>query len=52
MLFPDSLNGEVDDVARLLLRAGQHYGSPEQFPYAEIIKSIVNFEGRPKRSRR
>lgn len=48
MLRPDLIIDKVSDVAGLIGRANQIYGSPEQFPYQEIVKSIASFEGRKR----
>jgi len=43
----------VADVAALTVLGESTYGSLEQLPYQEIVKSIVTFEGRPRpRSKR
>jgi hypothetical protein len=53
LLRPD-LNAEnVIDVAALATLGERTYGTLEKFPYREIVKSIVAFEGRRRpRSRR
>ena len=53
ILRPDLVTDKVSDVAGSLGRGVQTYGSLEQLPYREIVKSIVNFEGRRRpRSKR
>jgi hypothetical protein len=52
VLRPD-LNAEhVIDVAGLATLGERTFGSLEKFPYREIVKAIVAFEGRRPRSRR
>lgn len=41
----------VEDIADLVTDAFDRYGNPEQFPYPQIMQSVVRFEGR-KRTRR
>lgn len=53
VLRPDLPADTVSDVAGLVSRGNQIYGSPEQFPYREIVKSVVSFEARKRpRSKR
>jgi hypothetical protein len=42
----------VDDIHACIQQAIQTYGSLEQLPYPEIVKTITHFEGRKKRNRR
>ena len=46
LLRPDLGNNNVADVAALTTLGETTYGSLEKFPYPEIVKSIVMFEGR------
>ncbi len=39
----------VDDIHGLTEMAVQEYGSLDNLPYSEIVKTIVTFEGRPRR---
>jgi len=41
----------VDDIAGLTAYGEKVYGSLEQFPFQDIVKSIAGFEGRRRRSR-
>ena len=53
VLRPDLGSTNVADVAGLTTLGERTYGSLEQFPYREIVKSIAKFEGRRRpRSRR
>ena len=52
-LRPDLSTEKVLDVARLIDMGIETYGSAAQFPYREIVKSVVTFEARKRpRSRR
>jgi len=42
----------VQDIYDLISDAETSYGSLKDFPYTEIVKRIVRFEGRPRRTRR
>ena len=46
LLRPDLGADNVIDVSALAALGESTYGSLEQFPYQEIVKSIVAFEGR------
>ena len=48
ILRPDLGRKNVADVAPLTMLGESTFGSLEQFPYQEIVKSIVTFEGRPR----
>jgi len=53
MLRPELNDATVVDVVALTIQGVKTYGSLEQFPYREIVKSIANFEGRRRpRSKR
>ncbi|GMQ87362.1 MAG: hypothetical protein BMS9Abin08_0563 [Gammaproteobacteria bacterium] len=53
ILRPDLEKINVVDIAALTILGESTYGSLEQFPYQEIVKSIVAFEGRRRpRSKR
>lgn len=53
VLRPDLGSANVADVAGLTTLGMRTYGSLEQFPYREIVKSIAKFEGRRRpRSKR
>lgn len=41
----------VENIYRTLESALQHYGSLDSLPYNEIVKSIVKYQSRPKRSK-
>lgn len=46
-------DGQIDDIAGLTALGEKVFGCLEKFPYQEIVKSIVTFEGRRRpRSRR
>jgi hypothetical protein len=49
ILHPDLSSDKVIDVARLTALGEQTYGSLEQIPYQELVKSIADFEGRRRR---
>ena len=49
VLHPDLSGNKVIDVAGLTALGEQTYGSLEQIPYQEIVKSIAHFEGRRRR---
>jgi hypothetical protein len=46
VLRPDLTTGSVVDIAGLTTLGERTYGALEAFPFREIIKSIVSFEGR------
>lgn len=48
-LHPELGGDKVIDVAGLTALGEQTYGSLEQIPYQELVKSIANFEGRRRR---
>jgi len=53
LLHPDLESANVLDVAALVSLGERTFSALEQFPYREIVKSIVAFEGRPRpRSKR
>jgi len=53
ILRPDLGKKKVADVAPLTVLGESTFGSLDQFPYQEIVKSIVRFEGRRRpRSKR
>ena len=53
VLRPDLASDTVSDIAALIATGNKTFGSPEQFPYREIVKSIASFEGRRRpRSKR
>lgn len=41
----------LDDISRSLDLAQKQYGELDQLPYSEIIQSVVQFQGRQRRSR-
>lgn len=52
VLRPDLNADNVVDIAGLATLGERTYGSLEKFPYREIVKAIVAFEGRRPRTRR
>lgn len=42
----------VQDIYNLINEAEANFGTLSAFPYPEIVKRIVTFEGRPRRSRK
>jgi hypothetical protein len=44
--------GHVENIIDLIDKGLQRYTSLEQFPYEQIVQSIVHFEGRKKRGKR
>lgn len=48
----DSNNKVVHNVYQVLNLALQKFGSLDQLPYNEIVKSIVKYESRPKRRKK
>ncbi len=53
LLRPDlSDEGSVHDINGLAETALQQYRTLDDLPYSEIVKSIVGFEGRPRRPSR
>jgi hypothetical protein len=46
VLRPDLGADTVADVAKLTTLGERTFGSLQQFPFREIVKSILNFEGR------
>jgi hypothetical protein len=52
VLRPDLSAENVIDVAGLTTLGERTFGSLEKFPYREIVKTIVAFEGRRPRSKR
>ncbi|MGD8407326.1 MAG: hypothetical protein PVG50_02185 [Thiohalophilus sp.] len=52
VLHPEKSDAErVENIAGILREAMDRYGDFEQLPYAELVKTIVRFEGRNKRRR-
>ena len=43
---------EVSDIHACIQQAKQAFGSLEQLPFADIVKTITHFEGRKRRNRR
>ena len=41
----------VDDIAALLLQAETQYRQLKLLPFSEIVKSVVNFQGRKRRNK-
>ena len=51
ILFPERQDTDsVENIDDILQRAMQQYGSFQQIPFSEIVKSIATFKGRQKRS--
>ncbi|MEE9328260.1 MAG: hypothetical protein V3U71_13325 [Cocleimonas sp.] len=51
----DTINGEqatVDNINHVMENALQQFGSMEDLPYGEIVKSIVKYQSRPKRRKK
>ncbi len=46
VLRPDLTTGSVVDIAGLTTLGERTYGALDDFPFREIVKSIVSFEGR------
>ena len=46
LLQPEAPQDSVVDIAALTVRGVEVFGSIQQFPYQEIVKSITRFEGR------
>lgn len=44
------LDVETDDVSGILNQAQEEYGGLEKLPYDKIIQSVVQFQGRRRRS--
>jgi hypothetical protein len=40
---------EVDDIHATLAEAIEHYGAIESLPYEQIVQTVVQIQGRPKR---
>ena len=40
----------VDDINRILNKLQKEYGALENLPYSEIIQSVVQFQGRRRRT--
>ncbi len=50
LIFPQQEKAEnVQDIIALLKAAMEKYGSLDSLPYAEIMQSVVSFEGRSRR---
>jgi hypothetical protein len=49
ILHPQLGGDKVIDVAALTALGEQTFGTLEQIPYQQIVKSIAEFEGRPRR---
>jgi hypothetical protein len=49
ILHPDLSGDKVIDIAGLTVLGEQTYGSLEQAPYQQIVKSIADFHGRRRR---
>lgn len=49
ILHPELSEDKVIDIARLTALGEKTYGSLEQIPFQEIVKSIARFEGRRRR---
>jgi hypothetical protein len=43
---------EVNDIHGTLLEAIEHYGAIESLPYEQIVQTVVQIQGRPKRKDR
>lgn len=43
---------KVEDIAGLLNSAVKKYNTLEELPYENLMRSIVNYEGRPKRRKK
>ncbi len=52
ILRPGLSEDQVTDIAGLTALGERTYGSLEQIPFQEIVKSIAHFEGRRRRSKR
>lgn len=49
-IHPELHAETVTDIHALLDEAIQRHGSLEQLPYSEVVKFVVRYESRPKRS--
>ncbi|MGW8246756.1 MAG: hypothetical protein ACWGOV_01490 [Acidiferrobacterales bacterium] len=47
----DESNDMNKDVNRLLNNAVEHFGSLDQLPFEQIVRSVVSFEGRKRRKK-
>ncbi len=45
-------NKKIDDIYALLTRSLNKYHTIQSLPYENLVRSIVNYEGRPKRKSR
>lgn len=53
LLYPEKNNAEVaDDIHGLINKATKTFNSLEAFPYTEIVKSVVKFQGRLRKHTR
>jgi len=46
----DSAADETTDIAATVLQGSQHFGDGANFPYSEIMRAVVHYEPRKRRS--
>ena len=46
----DSVSDESTDIATVVLLARERFGSSAEFPYSEIMRAVVHYEPRKRRS--
>ena len=46
----DGAADETTDIAATVLQANQHFGGCDDFPYSEIMRAVVHYEPRKRRS--
>ncbi len=49
---PSETQGTVDNIDHVMEKSLTKFGSLEQLPYGEIVKSIVKYQARPKRRKK
>jgi hypothetical protein len=41
---------ETTDIAATVLQANEHFGGSARYPYSEIMRAVVHFEPRKRRT--
>lgn len=52
LLEPDNPNESVQDVDHILESAIAHYGSIDEIPYGELVKGVLRYKVKDRRSRK
>ncbi len=46
----DAAGDEATDIAATVLQGRAHFGDHAEFPYSEIMRAVVHYEPRKRRS--